>query len=122
MNGKILIVEDEMVAAMGFQHYLESLGYDVIGIVSTGEDAIKIVTKLEVDLVLMDITLKGCMDGIETAIKIKSYIDIPVIYLTARLEKNIIKRMKFTSSYSYLVKPINKIELKKTIELALNKH
>lgn len=122
MKSKILIVEDELIEAMNFKQFLISFGYDVVGISSTGEDAIEKVAVLRPDLVLMDVVLKGEMDGIEAAAIIKDDFDIPVIYLTAHPEESTIKRAKLTAPYGYLVKPVNKTDLKNAIELALYKH
>ncbi|MCE5214941.1 MAG: PAS domain S-box protein, partial [Methanobacterium sp.] len=121
MNCKILIVEDEAIEAMNFQQSLKSIGYNVVGIASTGEDALEKVAELKPDLVLMDIILKGDMDGIEAALKIHDDFNIPVVYLTAHPEESTVKRAKLTSPYGYLIKPVNNVELKNTIELALYK-
>ena len=118
---KILIVEDERIEAMNFKKFLIALGYDVVGIVSTGKDAINKVAEFKPDLILMDIILKGDMDGIETVEKIKEESNIPVIYITANHDENIISRAKNTSPLGYLLKPVNKTILKNTIELALHK-
>ncbi|MCE5215045.1 MAG: PAS domain S-box protein [Methanobacterium sp.] len=122
MNSKILIVEDESIEAMSFEKSLKSSGYQVVGVASTGEDALKKVADLRPDLVLMDIVLKGDMDGIKAAALIKDDFDIPVIYLTSHPEKSTLKRAKLTSPYGYLIKPVNKTELNNIIELALYKH
>jgi len=119
---KILIVEDEFIEAMSFEQSLKCSGYDVIGIASTGEDAIEKVTNFKPDLVLMDILLKGEMDGIEVAAQIKENFDIPVVYLTAHPEESAVQRAKLTSPYGYIIKPVDKTDLKNTIELALYEH
>ena len=121
-NYKILIVEDEFIAAMGFEKSLKSFNYNVVGISSSGEDALKKIDQLNPDLVLLDIILKGELDGIETAAKIKEDYDIPVVYLTAHPEDTIIQRAKLTSPYGYIIKPVNNTDLKNTIELAVYKH
>jgi PAS domain S-box-containing protein len=122
VKSKILIVEDVSIEAMNFEQSLKSLGYNVVGVTATGEDAIKKVVELKPDLVLMDIILKGDMDGIETATQIKKEFDTAVVYLTAHPEESIVKRAKLTSPYGYLTKPVNKTELKNTIELSLYKY
>lgn len=111
-----------MIEAMNFEQSLTSFGYDVVGIASTGEDALKKVAELKPDLILMDIILKEQMNGIEVASKVKDEFDIPVIYLTAHPEESAVKRAKLTSPYGYLIKPVSKTELKNTIEIALYKH
>ncbi|MGZ7050315.1 MAG: response regulator, partial [Methanobacterium sp.] len=85
---KILIVEDEAITAMDLESILQKLGYEVVSIASTGEEAIQKSEELEPDLVLMDIVLKGQMDGISATKEIQSCYDIPVIYLTAYSDKN----------------------------------
>jgi PAS domain S-box-containing protein len=122
LKSRILIVEDESIEAISFEQTLKSFGYDVIGIASTGEDSLQKVADLKPDLILMDIVLKGEMDGIEAAAKIKEDFDIPVVYLTAHPEESAVNRAKLTSPYGYLIKPVNKTDLKNTIELALYKH
>ena len=87
---KILVVEDESIIAADIKNKLEDLGYIVSRIVSNGKDAIKSVSELDIDLILMDIVLKGDMDGIEAAGEIKKYMDIPIVYLTAHSDKKTI--------------------------------
>lgn len=122
LQAKILIIEDELIEAMNFEQSLKSIGYEVVGISSTGEDALHKVAELEPDLVLMDIILKGDMDGIQAAAKIKEGFDIPVVYLTAHPEESTVERAKRTTPYGYLIKPVNITVLKNTIDMALYKH
>ncbi|MCE5214207.1 MAG: PAS domain S-box protein, partial [Methanobacterium sp.] len=122
MKSRILIVEDGMIEATNFEQLLKSSGYDVVGIASTGEDAITKADILKPDLVLMDIILKGDIDGIDAAEQIKDYLDIPVVYLSTHSEKSTVKRAKLTYPYGYIIKPVNIAELSNTIELALSKH
>jgi len=119
---KILVVEDESIIAADIKNKLEDLGYIVSKIVSNGEDAIKSVSELDIDLVLMDIILKGDMDGIEAAREIKKFIDIPIVYLTAHSDKKTIKRARLTGPFGYIIKPFNSEILGSTIEIALYKH
>ena len=119
---KILIVEDELIEAMSFEQSLKSFGYDVVGTVSTGEEALENITHHKPDLILMDIVLKGDMDGIEAAAKIEEDFDIPIVYLTAHPEETAVKRAKLTSPYGYIIKPVNKTDLKNIIEISLYKH
>jgi PAS domain S-box-containing protein len=121
LKSKILIVEDESIEAMNFEQSLKSFGYDVVGIASTGKDAIKMADEFKPDLILMDIVLKGDMDGIEAATNIKEDFDIPVVYLTAHPEESAVSRAKLTTPYGYLIKPVSKTDLKNTIEIALYK-
>jgi PAS domain S-box-containing protein len=117
-----LIVEDESIEAMNFEQSLKSFGYEVVGIVSNGKDAVNKAASFKPDLILMDIVLKGDMDGIEAAGYIKEEFDIPIVYLTAHPEQSAIDRAKLTSPYGYLIKPVSKTDLKNTIELALYKN
>lgn len=123
MAGKrILIVEDEIITAKDIKECLQDNGYAVLSIASSGEEALKKVEGENPDLVLMDIMLKGEMDGIETARQIRSISNIPVVYLTAFSDKNILKRAKITEPFGYILKPFNERELYINIEIALYKH
>ena len=115
---KILIVEDEMLIAANIAIQLETLGYEVAGIIPRGEEAIKSVQHEKPDLVLMDINLKGELDGIETAIKMQQEDSIPIIYLTANSDDAHFNRAKATSPYAFLSKPFKKLDLQRAIELA----
>jgi len=116
---RILVVEDERIVSMEIEDKLKALGYTVIASVSHGEEAVKIAEKERPDIILMDIKLKGEMDGIEAANKITSKINVPIIYLTAYADKNTIQRAKHTRPYGYLLKPFEIRELHSTIEMAL---
>ena len=93
---KILVVEDEIIVGMEIKDRLERLGYSVIDTVSSGEEAVKRAEETSPDLVLMDIRLKGDMDGIEAAKRIRHRFNIPVIYLTAYADDETIKRARIT--------------------------
>lgn len=121
-NARVLIVEDEAIIAKDLQWRLEQLGYTVPFIASKGEDAINKVGENNVDLVLMDIMLMGDMDGIEAAGHIHDKTDIPVIYLTAYADEDILERAKITEPFGYMIKPVGNRELQSTIEMALYKH
>lgn len=119
---EILIVEDERLVAEDLKDALEEMGYEVIGIIDEGEKAIEKAGEKEPDLVLMDIVLKGDMDGIEAADEIKSELNIPVIYLTAYADDKRLERARTTEPYGYIVKPYRKRELHSNIEMAFYKH
>lgn len=119
---KIQIVEDEGIVVMHIEENLKSLGYDVSGIASSGEKAIELAENTHPDLVLMDIVLKGEMDGIEAADQIRKNFDIPVIFLTAFGDENTLQRAKATEPFAYLLKPFKEKELHIAIEIALYKH
>lgn len=119
---QILVVEDESIVAEDIKKSLEILGYEVPCIVSTGEKALKKVEEMPPDLVMMDIMLKGKMDGIEAAGQIHTRYNIPVVYLTAYSDENILDRAKITEPFGYIIKPFKERELYITIEMALFKH
>lgn len=118
---KILVAEDDSIISLDIQRILESFGFEVPFVVSTGEDAINMAQELLPDLILMDISLKGDIDGINAASKIK-YLNIPVIFLTAYKNRSLIDRALKTDPYGYVLKPFDGEELKLTIDLALTKH
>ncbi len=119
---QILIVEDETVIALEIQHRLQRLGYAVPGIVSSGKEAVLKAGQMRPDLVLMDIKLKGEIDGVQTAGQIRDRFGIPVIYLTAFADEHTLQRAKVTEPFGYLLKPFTETELRITIEMALYKH
>lgn len=118
---KILLVEDENIEALDIKNSLESMGYKVPYVASNSEEAVDKALEILPDLILMDIILKGEIDGIETVSKIKD-LNIPVIYLTAHSEESTIERAKLTEPYAYIIKPYNLPELKHTIDLAIYKN
>ncbi|MBT4290657.1 MAG: PAS domain S-box protein [Deltaproteobacteria bacterium] len=118
-KANILIVEDEVVTALEMESTLEEIGYTVISIVDTGEEAVAIAKEEKPDIVLMDIRLQGEMDGIDTAEIIRSEFGIPVIFSTAFLDEERIERAKITMPFGYVLKPIQESDLKVTIEMAL---
>ena len=118
----VLIVEDESIVAKDIQHSLKKLGYNILGICSTGEDAIKSAKDLSPDLVLMDIMLKGDMNGIEAAAQIRETNNIPVIFLTAYADENTLNKAKVSEPFGYIIKPFKEIDLHTSIEMAIYKH
>ncbi|OYE06209.1 hybrid sensor histidine kinase/response regulator [Nostoc sp. 'Peltigera membranacea cyanobiont' 232] len=121
-TAKILVVEDEAIVAKDLQYRLIKFGYTVPVIASSGEEAINKAVEISPDLVLMDIKLKGSMDGIEAAQEIYKYLDIPVIYLTAYADDKTLERAKITEPFGYLLKPFKEKELRTNIEITLTKH
>jgi PAS domain S-box-containing protein len=121
-NAQILVVEDESIVAKGIQNELRSLGYAVPAVASSGEEALRKAEETSPDLVLMDIVLKGDMDGVETSQHLRSRFNIPVVYLTAYADSPTLQRAKVTEPFGYLLKPYEERELHTTIELALYKH
>ena len=122
-NGKsIMVVEDESVVALHISEMLNRMGYNVTATADSGEDAIKKAEEIRPDIVLMDIVLKGEMDGIEAAGQIHSRFNIPVIFLTAYGDEQTLERAKITEPYGYVLKPFKERELRIAIEIALYKH
>ena len=117
---KILIVEDDAIESLDIQKRLELLGYEVPYVASRGQEAIDKASQIMPDLVLMDISLKGDMDGIDAASEIIK-LDIPIVYLTAHSDEATVKKAKFTQPYGYLIKPYDPNELKYALELAIYK-
>ena len=122
VEGRILVVEDEHIVAMGIKKMVKSLGYTVTGVASSGEDAISKAESTFPDVVLMDIMLKGDMDGVEAAGEIRERFDIPVVYLTAYSDNKILERAKKTEPFGYIVKPFDEKDLHSSIEIALHRH
>lgn len=119
---RILITEDELVIAADLQRRLVKLGYEVVGIAVSGDDALLQVEDRHPDLVLMDIMLQGEMDGIAAAAAIRSRKDIPLIFLTANSDQQTRDRAGETKPFSYLLKPYKDGDLKFSIEMALYHH
>ncbi|MFP4383539.1 MAG: PAS domain S-box protein [Spirochaetia bacterium] len=122
MKNRILIVEDEVIVAENIREKCVSFGYEVAGIESRGKDAVERAVREQPDLVLMDIKLKGDMDGIEAAERIKNRVDIPVLYLTSYSDDSTISRARITGPFGYVLKPFRDKELYSNIEMALYKH
>ncbi|MDR7666183.1 response regulator [Methanosarcina sp. Z-7115] len=120
-EGRILIVEDEHIVAMGIKKMLKSLGYTVTGVASSGEDAISKTESTFPDVVLMDIMLKGDLDGVEAAREIRERFDVPIVYLTAYSDNNILERAKITEPFGYIIKPFDEKDLYSSIEIALHR-
>lgn len=119
--GKIFIVEDEWIVVLELQHRVRDLGYEVVGTADNGDTAIRLVLETKPDLILMDINLKGDIDGIETSRQILQKYNVPIIYLTAYSDKATLERAKFTAPYGYILKPVEERDLHFSIEISLTK-
>lgn len=119
---KILIVEDEVIIAQEEKELVENLGYEVIGISVSGEDAIERTSKEKPDLVIMDRNLMGKMDGVEAAWKIRAVHDVPVIFITATGDKKIFDNALGKKCVGYIIKPFTRDELQQNIEWALSEN
>jgi two-component system cell cycle sensor histidine kinase/response regulator CckA len=119
---RVLVVEDEAIVAMDISARLRVLGYEVVGPASTGAAAVELAEHARPDLVLMDIMLRGGMDGVEAALRIREGCGAPVVYLTAYADDSTLRRAKEAEPLGYLLKPFEERELRTTIETALYKH
>ncbi|MCK4943705.1 MAG: response regulator, partial [Candidatus Aminicenantes bacterium] len=119
---RILIVEDEQIIVSSLTYLLGNMGYAVIGSTNTGEKAVEMTERLKPDLVLMDIILKGKMDGIRASEIIHSRFQIPIVYLTAYMDKKLLKRVKVSEPFGYILKPFKENELQVAIEIAILRH
>ena len=117
----IMVVEDETIVSRGIQQALGNMGYETPAAARTGEQAVSRALAEMPDLVLMDITLKGEMDGIEAARQIRAASDIPIIFLTAYADDEKIERAKFVEPFGYIIKPFDERELKVALETGLHK-
>jgi len=118
---KILVVEEDMVVGANISLQLTTLGYETSGIVPGGEDALLHVKQNHPDIILMDIQLKGSLDGIETAKEIQKGYNIPIIYLTTNTDDALFNKAKETKPVTFITKPFKKIDLKHAVELATTK-
>lgn len=119
MTATILVVEDEVIIGMDIKNSLKKLGYNVPAVVATGEKAIEKAAIIQPDLILMDIMLKGAMDGVEAAEKIRTQLRLPVVFLTAHSDHTTLQRAKQTEPFGYIVKPFQEKDLHTTVEIAL---
>ena len=101
----VLVVEDESIVSKDIQQSLKKLGYNVVGAASTGERAFELAMSESPDIILMDIMLKGSINGIETAERIKKELHIPIIYLTAYADEATLSKAKITEPHGYILKP-----------------
>jgi len=122
VKARIMVVEDERIVAKDIENRLKMLKYEVSGLAASGEDAVKKAGMDMPDLILMDIKLKGLVDGIEAARKIRDLYGIPIVYLTAYADKETLRRAKKTEPYGYIVKPFKLNDLLSAIEIALHKY
>lgn len=119
---KILLAEDDSSAARYLNNSLIRMGYEISGTVHTGEDVFEKANESKTDLILMDITLGGEIDGITAAQNVHAQLDIPVIYITANTDSDVFERAKLTEAYAYIIKPYDLSQLQNAIEITLFKH
>jgi two-component system, response regulator PdtaR len=118
-NIKILVVEDENIVALDIENRLKSLGFTVLPLISSGEEAVEKAYEYKPDLILMDILLKGKINGIEAAKKIVGTLKIPIVYLTASTNREVLKRAMQIGRCSYITKPFKENELENSIKVLL---
>jgi len=121
-KAQILVVDDDSSVARTIEAILQSLGYTVPAIASSGAEAIKKVGDVQPDLVLMDIRLEGDIDGVQAAEQIRNHFDVPVVYITACADEETLQRAKVTEPYGYILKPFRDFELLTAVEIAIYKH
>lgn len=118
---KLLVVEDDMIIGAKISMLLTKLGYEVTGMVPRGDEALRHVVETPPDIVLLDINLKGALDGIQTAHALHELADIPIIYVTANTDEASFNRAKATRPYAFIGKPIKNIDLQRAIELTISR-
>ncbi len=119
---KVLVVEDEVIVAQDIAGRLKKLGYIVTATVASGEEAIEKSAENRPDIVLMDIVLKGEMDGVAAAQQIRTKINVPTVFLTAYADEKTLERAKITNPFGYIIKPFQQQDLRVAIEIALQRH
>ena len=117
---RVLIVEDEHIIQMDLADQLERFGFQIAGLASSGEDAVRIAEETVPDLVLMDILLDGELDGIQAALQIRLNRNMPIVYLTALADIRVMGRASGTEPYFYLIKPVRPMELNSMVWNALS--
>ena len=118
----ILVTEDESIVRKDIERCLNNLGYNVVASADNGEDAISMAMKFKPDLALMDIMIKGEMNGIAAAEEIKRNMDIPVVFLTAYADESTLNEAKMAEPHGYILKPFKDVDIQTAIEMALHKH
>jgi AmiR/NasT family two-component response regulator len=118
---RILVIEDEAIVAADIQDRLEVLGYEVAGWGTTGAEALELARTTKPDLILMDIMLKGPMNGIQAAHQVRIELSLPVIFLTANSDEAVLEKAKVSEPFAYLLKPFEERQLRTNIEMALYK-
>ena len=115
---KIMVVEDDAIIGMDIEHRVRRLGYEVTGVADNAEEAIELAADTKPDIALMDIRLRGDIDGIDTARMLKEQFALPVIFITAYSDLKMRSRALDLNPAGYIVKPIREVELKNTLEEA----
>lgn len=119
---RVMVVEDEGLVSEHLRETLERLGYEVPEVVPSGEEALRLVTSLAPDLVLIDIRLRGALDGIDTASRLRARADVPVVFATTLADEASLGRAIATRPHGYLIKPFDERQLRAAVEVALFNH
>ncbi len=119
---RIMVVEDESLVAMDLEERLGRMGYEVAGVADTAEDALAQAQATKIDLALMDIRLRGSVDGIEAAGRLRKLMDIPIVFVTAHADEATLQRAGLVEPFGYVLKPFDERELRAAIEVALHRH
>jgi CheY-like chemotaxis protein len=119
---RVLVAEDEGIVAEDIAMTLCGLGYEVLALAGNGDEALEMAERLKPDLILMDITMPGKLDGIEAARKVRKSLDIPVVFLTGHVDEETLDRAKGDSLFGYIIKPFARKDIRAAVELALYKH
>jgi two-component system cell cycle sensor histidine kinase/response regulator CckA len=119
---RILIVEDEALLALSVQRLLNRLGYDAFGVAASGDEAVETARRERPDLIMMDIHLRGEMDGIQVAERIRDFLDVPIVYTTAFSDEETVERAKKTEPSAFLLKPYDTRDLQVTIEISYHRY
>lgn len=122
MQTNILIVEDEYIVSLDLKSTLEDLGHRVTGTIARGEDVLAKAIEFPPDLVLMDIQLADKMRGTEAAELLKKQMDVPIIFLTAYCDENVLEQAEKSFPHGYLIKPFDRRELEASIRMAVIRH
>ena len=118
----VFVVEDESIVSKDIQNSLNKIGYNVVGSASSGEKALENIRIEQPDIILMDIMLKGSMNGIDVAEIVKNELEIPVIFLTAYADESTLSKAKISEPYGYILKPFKEIDLQTSIDMEIYKH
>ena len=119
-NGRLLVVENDRTTASIIKMFLEKCDYQVVDVVNSGDNAIRSTAENDPDLVLMDIRLEGEVDGITAADRIISELDVPVVYVTAHNDEEVLNRARGTAHSGFINKPLREVDLRTTINFAVN--
>jgi PAS domain S-box-containing protein len=120
-KGKLLIVEDEPIVALDLQEEVQELGYEVVGVAESADEALMIVQSKLPDCALMDIRITGSMDGIQTARALRNWYHVPSVFLTSYSDDSTLARAARVMPYGYLTKPFKSAELNATLRMALDR-